>query len=144
MRRFISRRGQVKHIRYDNGTNLVGAKRELHDAITSWNQSKINNAMLQKRIHWSFNPPAASHHGGIWERLICMVRQVLLSVLHQQHLEDEGLQTLFCEVESILNSRPITAVSDDCQDLEALTPNHILLLKSNPSFPPGLFNETDI
>lgn len=144
LRRFISRRGQVTHIRSDNGTNLVGAKKDLQNAIAGWNSEKINNAMLQKGIQWSFNPPAASHHGGVWERLIRMVRQVLLSTIKEQTLDDECLQTLFCEIEAILNSRPITTVSDDNHDLEALTPNHILLLKCHPSLPPGLFQHSDM
>ena len=75
LRRFISRRGQIKHMRSDNGTNLVGAKRELQGAISSWNKEKILNTMLQHGIQWTFNPPAASHHGGVWERLIRMERQ---------------------------------------------------------------------
>ncbi|KAL2092789.1 hypothetical protein ACEWY4_012587 [Coilia grayii] len=144
LRRFISRRGQVTHIRSDNGTNLVGAKKELQNAISTWNKEKIHNAMLQKGIQWSFNPPAASHHGGVWERLIRMVRQIIHSVVQEQPLDDEGLQTLFCEVEAILNSRPISTVSEDEHDLEALTPNHILLLKCHPSFPPGLFQQSDM
>ena len=143
LRRFISRRGQVTCIRSDNGTNLVGAKRELQDAISNWNKEKIQNTMLQKGIQWTFNPPAASHHGGVWERLIRMVRQTLNSIAHEQPLDDEGLQTLFCEVESILNSRPISTVHEDDSDLEALTPNHILLLKCHPAFPPGLFQKSD-
>lgn len=57
---------------------------------------------------------------------------------------DEGLQTLFCEIEAILNSRPITTLSDDHHDLEPLTPNHILLLKSSPTLPPGLFQSSDV
>lgn len=56
---------------------------------------------------------------------------MLNSVLKQQTLDDEGLLTMFCEVEAILNDRPITKASDDANDLEALTPNHILLLKAN-------------
>lgn len=144
LRRFISRRGQVTHIRSDNGTNLVGAKKELQNAIVSWNSEKIHNTMLQKGIQWSFNPPAASHHGGVWERLIRMVRQVILSTIKEQTLDDECLQTLFCEIEAILNSRPITTVSDDKSDLEALTPNHILLLKCHPTLPPGLFEQSDM
>lgn len=144
LRRFIARRGQVLHIRSDNGTNLVGAKRELQNSLSEWNQSRIHKAMLQKGIRWTFNPPTASHHGGVWERLIRMVRQILCSVLRQNTLDDEGLQTLFCEIEAILNCRPITTLSDDHQDLEPLTPNHILLLKSNPTLPPGLFQTSDL
>ena len=144
IRRFISRRGQVEHLRSDNGTNLVGAERELKKALLTLNQHQVKDSLLQHGVKWSFNPPAASHHGGVWERLIRMVRCILCSVLHQQTLDDEGLCTVFCEVEAILNSRPITTVSADRHDLEALTPNHILLLNTKPALPPGLFQKSDL
>lgn len=112
--------------------------------MSRWNHNKIEKHMLQRGVQWSFNPPAASHHGGVWARLIRMIRQVLYSILKEQHLDDEGLKTLLCEVEAILNSRPITTVTEDDQDLEAVTPNHILLLKAQPTFPPGLFQRSDL
>lgn len=93
LRQFTSRRGQVTHIRSDNGTNLVRAKK-LQNAISTWNKEKIHNVMLQKGIQWTFNPAAASHHGGVWGRLIQMVRQILNSAVQKQTLDDEGLQTL--------------------------------------------------
>ncbi|XP_066500465.1 uncharacterized protein [Hoplias malabaricus] len=137
LRRFQARRGQVSVIRSDNGTNLVGAERELRQALKELDQSRINEAMMQKGVRWIFNPPTASHHGGIWERQIRTVRKVLNSVVRQQLLDDEGLQTFLCEVESIINGRPITTNTDDPSDLEPLTPNHLLLLKKQPSIPPG-------
>lgn len=100
--------------------------------------------MLQRGIKWSFNPPTGSHHGGTWERLIRSVRKVLNSTLKTQNLDEEGLHTLLCEAEPIINSRPITKASLDVNDLEALTPNHLLLLKTLPSLPPGIFQPTDI
>ncbi|XP_031440139.1 uncharacterized protein LOC116224450 [Clupea harengus] len=141
IKRFVCRRGQVKHIRSDNGTNLVGAHGELKKSL---NERKIQDALLPDGIEWSFNPPSASHHGGAWERLIRSVRQVLNSTLHQQSIDDEGLQTLFCEVEAILNNRPLGTVSSDPHDLEPLTPNHIPLLKAKPILPPGTFLKSDI
>ncbi|KAL2083621.1 hypothetical protein ACEWY4_021394 [Coilia grayii] len=144
IRRFLCRRGQAQHIRSDNGTNLVGAEKELRQALTTLDQRKIHQALRKDGVQWSFNPPTASHHGGFWERLIRMVRHVLCSVLKQQTLDDEGLNTVFCEVETILNSRPITKVSGDPQDIEALTPNHILLLRTNPLLPPGVFSRSDL
>ena len=53
------------------------------------------------------------------------------------------VRTLMCEVESILNARPLTKVSDDSRDLNALTPNHLLLLKSDAVLPPGIFDKSD-
>ncbi|XP_070549171.1 uncharacterized protein [Ptychodera flava] len=145
LRRFIARRGQVKVLRSDNGTNLVGAERELREAINNWNQVKIGTALGQKNITWQFNPPSGSHFGGIWERQIRTIRKVLFSLLKEQmvHLNDEALQTLFCEIEAIVNGRPITKVSDDPNDLGALTPNHLLMLQANQTSPPDVFSKDD-
>ena len=76
--------------------------------------------------------------------MICIFRHVLNSVLHQQTLDDDGLHTVMCEVEAILNDRPITQLSDDPNDMEALTPNHLLLLKGKPALSPGLFKSSDM
>ena len=65
------------------------------------------------------------------------------ALLQDKPLDDEGLHTLLCEVESIINGRPITKVSDDPRDPEALTPNHLLLLRSGPTLPPGAFVKDD-
>lgn len=74
LHRFISRRGQVEHLLSDNGANFIGAKRELREALSSLNQAKIQGVLGQKGIKWSFNPPAGSHYGGVWERVIRMLR----------------------------------------------------------------------
>lgn len=141
---FIFRGGQVSHLRSDNGTNFVGAERELREALSALNLEKIQGALLQSGVKWSFNTPAASHHGEAWERIIRMVQKVLNSVLQQQHVDNEGLRTFLCEVEAILNDHPLTKVSEDPNDLEPLTPNNILLLKGNPAIPPGLFERSDL
>ena len=143
LRRFIARRGQPKEIRSDNGSNFVGGERELREAIAGWNQDQVHQFLLQKSIKWTFNPPASSHFGGVWERCIRTVRKVLNALLKEQVLNDEGLTTLMCEVESIINGRPITKLSDDPRDLSPLTPNHLLLLRSGPVVPPGSFAKND-
>ena len=66
------------------------------------------------------------------------------ALLKEQVLTDEGLATLMCEVESIVNGRPLTKVSEDPRDLEALTPNHLLLLRSGTTLPPGIFKRNDL
>ncbi len=71
-------------------------------------------------------------------------KKVLYSTLQQQCLNDENFHTILCEAEAILNDRPITKLSDDPNDLEALTPNHILQLRSKPFLPPGLFQKSDL
>ena len=70
-------------------------------------------------------------------------RKVLNSILKNQVLDDERLQTVLCEVESIINGRPLSAVSSDPSDDEPLTPNHLLLLRGGSSSLPGPFGRED-
>ena len=143
LRRFIARRGQPKEMRSDNGGNFVKGERELREATDEWNQSRIHDFLTQRGIKWRFNPPAGSHHGGVWERCIRTVRKVLRAIVREQSMDEESLHTLMCEVESIVNGRPITKVSDDPRDPEPLTPNHLLLLHAGPTVPPGIFSKHD-
>jgi hypothetical protein len=131
-------------MRSDNGGNFVSGEKELRLCIKDWNQEKIHEFLLQKEIKWIFNPPTASHHGGVWERCIRTTRKVMKDLLREQTLDDESLLTLMCEVEAIINGRPITKVSDDSKDSEALTPNHLLLLRTGPTLPPGRFQKEDL
>ena len=144
LQRFIARRGQPELIRSDNGTNFVGAERELREGINRWNKQKIEEYLLQKGISWKFNPPAASHMGGSWERQIRTTRKILNTVLKQQVLYDESLSTMMCMVESVINGRPLTVVSDDVRDPEPLTPNHLLLLRPSNAFPADVFDKCDL
>ena len=88
-------------------------------------------------------PPAASHHGGIWERRIRTTRKILNTLLNEQVLNDKRLLTLMCEVEAVINGPPITKVSEDSRILEALSPNHFLLLWQGAVLLPGLFQRED-
>ncbi|XP_035281332.1 uncharacterized protein LOC118231544 [Anguilla anguilla] len=144
LRHFMSRKGQVSVLRSDNCTNFIGAERELREALKDLDQSKIKEAVMKRGVKWIFSTPGASHHGGVWERQIQTARKVLSSLLKQQVLDDEGLQILLCEVESIINDRPITTTSDDPNDLKVLTPNHLLLMRTQPNIPPGVFLKEDL
>ena len=93
-------------------------EKELRSAIDGWNQEVISESLLQRNVQWIFNPPSGSHHGGVWERCIRTIRKVMNALLREQVLDDEGLATLMCEVESIVNGRPLTKVSDDPRDPE--------------------------
>lgn len=63
--------------------------------------------------------------------------------MKEQTLDDRGLTTLTCEVESIVNGGPITKFLDDPSDPEALSPNHLLLLRSGPGLPTSFFRKED-
>ena len=132
--RFISRRGRPEHVFSDNVTNFKAGKQELRTSLQTWNQHKVIDYLHQKGIEWHFNPPAASHMGGVWERLIRSVKNTLKALLKEQLLTDEALPTLMTEVELIMNDRPLTTASDDVNDVQPLTPNKLLLLSTRNIF----------
>ena len=131
LQRFAARRGLPVSMRSDNGTNLVGAESELNTAWQEVNTDDIVIKARSKGIDWRFNPPKASEMGGVWERQIKTVRKCLTGILNPKvALDDETLLTALCEAENLVNSRPITRVSQDPED-GALTPNHLLMMKAN-------------
>ena len=77
------------------------------------NKSNIEKHMTQNETEWHFNPPCASHMGGVWERMIRSARTILKALAEEQVLTDEQLHTLMTETEKIMNDRPITPVSSD-------------------------------
>lgn len=117
---------------------MVGADKELRAALRGWeNDRHIQDTFLKRQIEWVFNPPTASHMGGVWERQIRTVRKVLRAIVGSQVLDDERLHTVFCEAETVVNGRPITPVSEDPDDLEALTPSHLLRVGAHTHLPLG-------
>ena len=128
----------------DNGTNFRGACRELCSAIAAIDCVKRKKYALDNGMHWMFNPSDAPHMGGAWERLIQSVKVALSAVLRDQAPNEKVLHTLLAEVEHTVNSRPLTHVSVDPRDNEALTPNHFLIGAWSGNIKLGAYSERDI
>ena len=150
-RRFVGRRGRIRQLRSDRGTNFVGAKGELEAALNEMHHDKIQQELLKDGCDWiqfQINVPHASHMGGVWERMIRSARTVLSALLdqHSSQLDDELLHTLMIEAEAIVNSRPLTYTDMTSPDsAEPLTPSQILTLKSKVVLPlPGHFVKEDL
>ena len=133
--RFIARRGYLNTIISDIGTNVVGAANELKAFMNEWDKAKIESDLAQKKNVWKFNPPGVAHFGGIWERLVQSCKKFMIAILDNRSLTDKVLSTTMCLVEQTLNARPLTAVSDDPEDLTALIINHFLLGQENANAP---------
>ena len=148
LRRFFAIRGPATLLRCDRGTNFIGGQSELDEAMKSLDQRIINNYVTNQNCEWQFNPPRASHFGGVWERQIGTIRRVLDGMflsLGSHQLTHELLVTLMAEVTGIVNSRPIATISVDPEQPQPLTPNALLTMKTRPLIsPPGVFSQEDL
>ncbi|XP_055918553.1 uncharacterized protein LOC129950651 [Eupeodes corollae] len=103
LRNFINRRGTPVRIRSDNGTNFIGAQKELKKEQHLFDLDRIESEATSRGIEWIFNCPLNPSSGGCWERSVLI------------------------EAENVINSRPLTDISLSTEDEEPLTPNHFLL-----------------
>ncbi|GBL63633.1 hypothetical protein AVEN_124829-1, partial [Araneus ventricosus] len=122
LRRFIARRGRPTTIYSDNGTNFTGT----HNALREIDWERIASEEPFSPIKWKFIPPTAAWWGGWWERLIGSVKTLLLRVLGRSSLNYEELLTVSCDLETTINSRPLTYLSDEMEELMPLTPSLFL------------------
>ena len=143
IRRIAARRGPIRYVVSDMGANMVGADRELRGALQGLDRDGLQRAALAEGIDWHFNPPTGSLFGGFTERQIRTFRKVWRSMPAQRRIDEETLSTLFCEIEAILNNRPLNYVSTSSGNLEPLTPAHLLLLRGGMCLVPGEYSDAD-
>lgn len=142
-KRFAARRGICAILSSDCGTNLTGADKELRNLFHSSSKEleKLSTLLAHDGTQWLFNPPSAPHFGGIWEASVKSVKHHLKRIIGNQILTYEEMTTLLAQIEAVLNSRPITPLSDDPDDLSALTPSHFLIGGASTIIPEPSLND---
>ncbi|CAG9134415.1 unnamed protein product [Plutella xylostella] len=129
-RRFTGRRGHCYDLYSDNGTNFIGADKQLREMFNSAKSTfpgELAELLSLERTTWHFIPPRAPNFGGIWESGVRSTKTHLKKVISDTTLTYEELATVLSQVEACLNSRPITVLSDNPNDPLPLTPGHFLI-----------------
>lgn len=76
---------------------------------------------------WIFNPPSAPHFGGKWKAAVKSTKFHLLRCIGDAVLTYKELTTLLVQIEAVLNSRPLCALTNDAEDYSVLTPSYFLI-----------------
>lgn len=139
LKRFVSRRGLCKVIYSDNAKTFKRADQDLKELWQRIKDPQLREFFSEKGITWRFIAERAAWWGGFWERLVRSVKIILRKVLGKAKLHFEELCTMLTEAEAIINSRPLTYVSNDVDQPEPLTPAHFLVGQRLTCLPPKSF-----
>ena len=140
--RMTNRRGLPKEMLSDNGSNFIGANKELQELVRQLDQERITKSTANKGVKWYFNPPLAPHFGGAHEAMIKEAKRAVNAILDDADITDEEIMTAFTEAEALYNSRPLTYQSANPEDDVPLTPNHSLFGQIGGQFAPESVDET--
>lgn len=144
-RRFIGRRGKPLVVYSDNGTNFVGADREIKRLNEFLKSKQLHNTIANTfnvdNIEWKFIPSRSPTFGGLWEAGVRSVKFHLRRVLKTSQVTFEEFYTILVQIEAIVNSRPLSPLSSDPNDYQPLTPGHFLIGRPLTQIPDGEYIE---
>ena len=86
----------------------------------------LTSDMRKNNIIWKFLPSRAPWMGAVWERLVGMVKLELMKMQMRVKWNEYEWRAHLTEIESVINERPLTYVSDEGEEPEVITPKSIL------------------
>ena len=139
LKRFSARRGIPRKFLSDNAKTFKSAARFIEAVL---NEGAVQGHLSGRGVEWIFNVEKAPWWGGAFERMVQSTKRCLRKMIGRARFSLDELYTALTEVESILNSRPLSYVSSG--DLEEpLTPSHLLMGRRVLSMPDQLGADID-
>lgn len=94
---------------------------------SKYHQEQVDCALSNDFIEWHFIPSHAPHFGGIWEAAVKSAKNHLKRIVGDAALTFEEMYTVLIQIEAVMNSRPLTPLSTDPNNLSYITPGHFLV-----------------
>ena len=125
LRRHCSLFSTPRLILSDNAQTFKRAEKDLQTLLTHFDSPTIQTAFTHKRIRFLFIPARSPHWGGVYERMVGLMKSILKKVLGRSLVTLAELCTLIKEIQAVLNDRPLTVINPDVHELQPLTHNHL-------------------
>lgn len=138
LKRFVSRRGLCKSLFSGNASNFRGANNEIIDIRKLLATESFQHGM-------EFLPARSPHMGGLWKAGVKSVKHHLKRVTNSFNFTYEEFYTLLRllrQVEAIVNSHPLTPLSDNSTNLEPLTPGNFIIGEAMVAIPENNVQDT--
>ncbi|XP_066965875.1 uncharacterized protein [Macrobrachium rosenbergii] len=132
LRKSCSRRGFPAIMLSDNTTTFVVVSEYLKTMLKN---PRVKEHLLDIKCNGKFIPVRAAWFGALWGKLIGLLKSCLKKILGQALFSFEELTWVLVEPEGIINDKPLSYMSRDLNQLEILTPNHLILGRKRKSFP---------
>uniref|UniRef100_A0A914LD98 Integrase catalytic domain-containing protein n=1 Tax=Meloidogyne incognita TaxID=6306 RepID=A0A914LD98_MELIC len=111
LKRLAARRGCPEKILSDNSKTFIACAKTC----------KINLNIIGQELKWKFIKELSPWQGGIYERIVALVKDAFRKTLGKKSLKWEEMITFTTEVEGILNMRPLTAIEEN-PDIPGIVP----------------------
>lgn len=144
-RRFVARRGHCSNLWSDNGTNFIGAAKELKDMFRDGKNNIAREAaelLANDGTTWHFIPPRMPTCGGLWEAGVQSAKRHLTRINKDTKLTYEEMVTLLAQIEACLNSRPLCQLDNGSET--PLTPGHFLVGEPLISVPESSYDYKNV
>lgn len=83
----------------------------MKEVLDIWREESLAFQLNELGTKWEFIPPAAPHHGGLWERSVRSMKHHLQRAVGTEKFTFNQLATLLTVIEACLNSRPLMTLS---------------------------------
>ena len=118
-KRMIANRGRHQKVISDNGRTFIAAAKWLHKIMCN---EKLHDFLAHHKITRQFNLSRAPWWGGMFERMVGLVKTAFYKVLKGAKLKLKELQDIITDIQIILNNHLLSYCEDDIQ-LPTLTPS---------------------
>ena len=97
----------------------------ISDNFKTFKSKEIRNFMRYLRVKWNFILEKSLWLGGFYEGMARILKNALKKVVGRTSLDRDQLNTVLIEIENIINSRPLTYISEEHFE-ESLIPCYLI------------------